>query len=358
MKQNTSPVTASLQRYILVGATLIIVGVVFYLFYRIIEPFLSILFSAFIIAIILYPLYRFIINRFRWNRYLAATLSLILFLLVVILPLSIVIILLFNEIRDAIVFLRTNISDIEQLEQVVYSFIESYGINPQNINLRFEEYMVTAMQFLSQRLGIFITRTGSLITNSIMTMIVAFYLLVDKDALISFIASVSPLNSKDWQKIKRMSVETINGTIKGNLAVILMQGCVGFLGFLIFGIQSPFLLGFIYGIFSLIPNIGAALIWLPSTIYLYITQGILPAAGFLAWCFLTNFIIDQFITPRILGGSANLHPVLMLFAVLGGIQAFGLIGIILGPTIITLFFIALQIYKDLISAKYNELKTK
>lgn len=341
-----------MSKYLTVGATLFIIIVIFYLFYQIISPFLSLIFVAFIIAVIITPLHNVFVNRGHIPVALSAGISLAIFLICAIIPLSIAILLLFNEISDAVVFLRKNVGDISlwetQINQTLQPLFNKYGISYTDVNVNLRDYLLSLAQYISQRLGVFITRTGSLITNSVITLIVTYYLLVDRQRIISFISSVNPLKSKNFLEIQKKSVQTINATIKGNLSIILLQGIVGFIGYLLFGVESPFLLGFIYGVFAIIPNIGAALVWIPSTLYIFTTQGLLSAAGFLAWCYITNFIVDQFITPRILGGSANLHPLLILFAVLGGIQAFGLLGIILGPFIITLFFIAVDIYKDLI----------
>jgi predicted PurR-regulated permease PerM len=344
-----------ISKYLTVGTTLLILFVIFFLFYQIISPFLSIIFVAFIIAVVLSPLHSFIISHITHRVSLSAIIALLIFMICAIIPLSVAILLLFHEISNVVAFLRANVGDIStwegQIENTIRPLLNQYGLRYDDFSIDVQGYLLTLAQYISQRLGIFITRTGSLVTNSIITLIVTYYLLVDKKRIISFISSINPLKSKNFLEIQKKSVDTINATIKGNVIIILLQGLVGFLGFVLFGVASPFLLGFIYGIFAIIPNIGAALIWIPSTLYIFATQGILSALGFLAYCYVTNFIVDQFITPRILGGSAQLHPLLILFAVLGGIQAFGLLGIILGPFIITLFFIAVDIYKDLLKHK-------
>jgi predicted PurR-regulated permease PerM len=354
MKEATQDLLSKhISKHLAVGATLLIVVAIFFFFYKIIAPFMSILFVAFVITVILSPLQHKFIEQFKLKKSFAAIAVLFIFLFVAIIPLSIAIILLFNEIKDLIIFLRANVRDITYWEGIINEFLEKnfkkYGLEYSNqIDIDLKEYILRLAQFVSQSLGIFISKTGALISNSIITLIAAYYMLVDKDRIISFLSSINPLKSKKFMEIQKKSVASINATIKGNLTIIILQGFIGFLGFIFFNVQSPFLLGFIYGIFAIIPNIGAALIWIPSTIYIYVVHGPLAAFGFIAWCYSTNFVVDQFITPKILGGSSNIHPLLILFGVLGGIQAFGLIGIILGPFIITLFFIAIDIYKDLI----------
>ena len=139
--------------------------------------------------------------------------------------------------------------------------------------------------------------------------------------------------------------------MRGNLFVAGIQIVLGTLGFLMFGIPAPLLLGVLYGIFSLMPAIGAMLVWGPVAIILFFTHGPLVALLFAAWFVVTNFLLDNFVSPKIIGSQTKLHQLLIMFSVVGGVQQFGLVGVVLGPVIVALAFVAIEMYEEITSPK-------
>ena len=107
-------------------------------------------------------------------------------------------------------------------------------------------------------------------------------------------------------------------------------------------------MGSLYGLASLIPVVGITLVWLPAAAYLIATGNLAGGIGIAVWCIVSNLFMDNVISPKIVAGKTRLHPLFILFGVLGGVQLFGLFGIILGPTIIALSFIALEMYRQLL----------
>ena len=123
---------------------------------------------------------------------------------------------------------------------------------------------------------------------------------------------------------------------------------MGGLGFAIFGLASPVLLGVLYGLASLIPMVGITLVWLPSVAYLLFSGNLIGGIGLVIWCKGSNLFMDNFLGPKIVAGETRLHPLFILFGVLGVIQIFGLFGIVLGPTIVALSLIALEMYRHIL----------
>ena len=115
-------------------------------------------------------------------------------------------------------------------------------------------------------------------------------------------------------------------------------------GFWIFGVPNAILWGSFAAIAALIPGIGTALVLTPAILFLFARGEIFSAIGLLAWGVGVVGLIDNFLGPRLMGRGIELHPLIILLSVLGGIGFFGPIGFLLGPLIVSLFFALLDIY--------------
>jgi predicted PurR-regulated permease PerM len=131
---------------------------------------------------------------------------------------------------------------------------------------------------------------------------------------------------------------TINGVIRGYLLIALIQGILMGLGLVIFGVPNPALWGLVAGIAALVPTIGTGLVAIPIIIYLYTTGDTASAVGFLAWATVIVGLIDNLLNPIIVGRKINIHPLVILFSVLGGIALLGPAGILVGPLIVSLLY--------------------
>ncbi|MEK7611001.1 MAG: AI-2E family transporter [Patescibacteria group bacterium] len=193
-----------------------------------------------------------------------------------------------------------------------------------------------------------LSQTFGLILNGLLTLLVTFYLLMNKETITGYFHSVNPLGQTDTDRLVSRATEVMSATIRGNFIVLAVQAVLGGVGFAIFGLSSPVLLGALYGLASLIPVVGITLVWLPASAYLILFGDLASGIGIAAWCVVSNLLMDNVISPKIVAGETRLHPLFILFGVLGGVPMFGLFGIVLGPTIIALSFIAIDIYRQLL----------
>jgi predicted PurR-regulated permease PerM len=115
------------------------------------------------------------------------------------------------------------------------------------------------------------------------------------------------------------------------------------IGFTLFGVGTPVLLGILYGIASFVPGIGALLVWVPVALFQVLQGNIGAATGIVAWSVLQWVFYENYLGPVIIERRARLHPFLILLGVLGGIGKFGLLGIFLGPTMVALGLIGLEL---------------
>jgi len=137
------------------------------------------------------------------------------------------------------------------------------------------------------------------------------------------------------------------------MLVAFIQGVLAGIGYFIFGVKSPVLLGVLTALAALIPVVGTAIVWGPTVIIYFFnamasndSTGIALSLGLLAYSIFPVSIIDNFIRPKIIGDKSKTHPILVLLGILGGVATFGFVGILLGPIIITLFVTFIDIYHE------------
>lgn len=173
-----------------------------------------------------------------------------------------------------------------------------------------------------------------------------FYFLKDGVHLRETIVTLSPLSDDTDKKIlERLSV-AINAILKGYLFIALVQGALMGLGLWLFGVPNPVLWGVLAGIASLIPTVGTALISVPAILFLFATGARGEAIGLMVWSGVLVASIDNLLTPIVVGKKMSIHPLLVLFSVLGGIVLIGPVGILIGPLTLSFIYTLMSIYQN------------
>ena len=321
-------------------------------FVYVIRFFAAPLFYAILIAAFSYPLYQWIVKKLKGRERLAAFLSILLLFVFVLIPLSVIVVLL---IRDSF---------------VLYSSAQSYvgqwvAYGTENINKL--EYLLP--QIVREQLGSIDWKSSAVqavqtITNFVFTQLQQltknavgvvgmifimlyslFYLYKDGPHWVQKLIEYSPLDDDDEKLFIKKFVSTAKATLPGTLAIGAVQGVLGALAFWVLGITAPIFWGLVIMLFSIIPVIGAFIVWVPVVIFLLI-QGAWVSAIFLAlYGMFVIGLADNFLRPVLVGSKTKIHPLLILLSTLGGIAIFGFTGIILGPIIAALFLTVLEIYR-------------
>jgi predicted PurR-regulated permease PerM len=206
---------------------------------------------------------------------------------------------------------------------------------------------------LSVQIGSFLARTGSTIFKTIFVYFATFFLLMHKRELKLYVLHTRIVPREYFVILERRTRDLINGIVRGNLLILFLQIIVATIIFSLFSLPAPVLLGFLYGMLGFLPAIGPALLWIPIIATMLILGQIWSAVALSLTMLGSNVLIDNIIGPRIIGDQTKLHQAIVMFSVLGGISQFGLLGIVLGPTIIALTLICIDIYKDILTATVN-----
>ena len=171
-----------------------------------------------------------------------------------------------------------------------------------------------------------------------------FYAFRDGERFTRWLVHVSPLSDTEDEVILSRLALAVRSVVVGVLLVSIIQGVVAAVGFSLFGIERAVLWASIAAIAALLPGIGTSVIMIPAVTYLFVTGDVANGIGLTIWALFAVVIIDNIISPYLMSRGNKLHPFIILLSVLGGISIFGPIGFVIGPVIISLFMVLLEIY--------------
>jgi predicted PurR-regulated permease PerM len=171
-----------------------------------------------------------------------------------------------------------------------------------------------------------------------------FFLLREGSALSVRIRQAIPLSMEHKRYLFSKFITALRATVKGNIAVAAVQGALGGVIFWILGIQGPLFWGVLMAFLSLLPAIGAALIWVPVAIYFFVTGDIWSGVILTAFGVLVIGLIDNILRPILVGKDTQMPDYVVLISTLGGMALFGLNGFIIGPVIAAMFIAAWDLF--------------
>ena len=199
------------------------------------------------------------------------------------------------------------------------------------------------MSFIGDKIFSGLKAATALSINFVLMLFIMFYFFKDGHRIVGYIMTISPLSTHDEilliERIKTVGRSAIIGTI----ATAVVQGALGMVGFAIAGIPW-FFWGFVMGFASLIPVVGTALVWVPCTAYLFMIGQSGSAIFLLIWSVVVVGMSDNFVRPYFMKGDTGMSSVIAFFSILGGMNIFGILGIIYGPMIFGICAILLYIY--------------
>ena len=326
--------------------TLVLMGVTgfaLYLCYRLAAPLLPALAWALALAVLFTPLQRWMESKIS-SPSLAALFSVLVIGLIVVVPTIFVGQQLTQQAAKGAATIEAKIKSGEWRRAVearprlaqVTSLVE------EKIDL--SETVKTLTTWLS-------TATGTILKGSVLQMVglcLTFYLLFfflrDRRMALQSLRYLSPLAETDMDRMLRRIGDTIFATIYGTLAVSAVQGLLGGLMFWWLGLPAPLLWGAVMALLGVVPVLGAFVVWLPAALYLVMEGSWEKALILTLWGMLVVGTIDNLLRPLLVGKRLELHTVLAFISVIGGLMLFGAAGLILGPVVLTITMVLLEIW--------------
>jgi predicted PurR-regulated permease PerM len=328
----------------------------FYLLYQILSPFLASIFWAILLATVFYPVFQKLQRLLRKREVLSAMTMTFLVILVIVLPFSLLIVSLANEVVGAYHGLEEMIKTgrleayLEKIRGIPF-FNWTWERLNQSLDLSQADPPRLLLENL-QQVSTFLFNQTSKILKGFSTFVIGFfftllslyYLFKDGGRLFERLKETLPIPKRERDLLILRFKEMVHATIYGGILIAIIQGFLGGVIFWALGISSPILWGTAMSFLSFIPMGGTALIWVPAAILLFVQGAFLKGIILLGLGVLGISMVDNLLRPFFISTKTNIHPLLLFFAVLGGIQAFGLIGLVIGPLIATLCLTLIEIY--------------
>lgn len=350
-EQPQTPFSSTWSRWFFAACILFVL----YLAYHLMEPFLVQVFLAVVLVVVAMPLYEYTLNLMGGHRTLASAITCILLILIFAIPFFFVISLLTAQALD----LYTTVSKLLAGDKLETTFREGLGRLGPMIDQLQDKLGISHADVL-QQVGNLVRKISNLlyenftgllkgVTNLVigvaLVLFVTFYLFMDGAHMAARVLSLSPLPRDMNSRILDDMLRTLRATLKGSVVLAFINGTVSGLGFFVFGVPNALFWGTVMVFASVVPIVGTALVWVPGGIYLIIMGDYGQASGVMIWCLIVSVICDNWLRPKLIGGQADLHPLLTFFAVLGGISYFGLVGLILGPLVLAILLSLIEVYK-------------
>jgi predicted PurR-regulated permease PerM len=336
-------------------ALLVLLAGALYLAFRIVKPFLHPILLAVILAPLLHPVYGWIRSRLRGNSGLAALLTCVLLVLVMLGPLAVVVTALIAQGVESVQAVQGWVESgrlnellatpwVERLRPLMQKYLPL--IDPDRVDLA--ALLVGASKnvgsFLLAKGGVLLSGTGWLLSQMLLMLFVLFYLLCEGEQLLAHLRQLSPLRASQDQLLIERFRAVSRSAVLGTFATAIAQGIAGGIGLAIVGIPGLFW-GAMMALASLIPVAGTTLIWGPAAIYLLLAGRPWAALFLVLYSAIVVGSIDNFLRPLLMKGEAGMSTVFLFFAILGGMQAFGLLGVIYGPVVVALCAALLSLYE-------------
>jgi len=321
--------------------TLVAVSVAFAL---LLKPFFAPIFWACAIGVIFYPFQKRLLAKWPHRRNLVSLCTLFLCVVLVVIPVLVVAssfvtegVSLFQKVQSGELNLADYVDRIKQAFPWLQSAAERFDIDLERIKSQTVEAFTGAGQFLAKRALAVGQNTFQFFLNLGLMLYLAFFLIRDGDAMVSMLIRALPLGDEREKLLFAKFAEVTRATIKGNLLVAATQGALGGLIFWWLGIPGALLWGVVMAVLSLIPAVGAGLIWLPVSLYLYAVGDILNATILVLFGIFVIGLVDNILRPILVGRDTKLPDYVVLFSTLGGLAMFGITGFALGPLLAALF---------------------
>ncbi len=340
--------------------TLLITAVIGYLMYLVLAPFFIPIFWAIILVILFHPYYDWLVRKFAGRKALAsiaACTSIALFLIV---PMAIIGTALAGEVLNLYVWAEDYIQEMStrahKSPMFFYPWVERYlggYVDVEQLNLRSVVASVIreAAGYIGTGLSGFVKGFAAFIIDFILAFFSMYFLFKDGDRLFNMVKDLIPVNSFHKTEIIEKNRGVIYATIYGGVLVGAVQAALGGIAFWYLGIPAALVLTFTMFLATFLPTVGAALVWAPVAVYLLITGDYVGGIGLVIWGIFVIGLIDNFMRPWLVSGRTNLHPLLLFFSIIGAVNAFGMIGIIAGPLILSIGQATIELYHEYVKAK-------
>ncbi|MCL2270257.1 MAG: AI-2E family transporter [Treponema sp.] len=354
--QPEKPSSRPIQSYVL-GAILILLLLAVC---RLLTPFFTALLWSTLLYIMISPLHRRLMRRLDFNtmkgkilRNVWAVVFTLGTLVIIFIPFSLVVSIFLRQLTElghnAISFLNERPQYLHELFEYISDLLRSISgglveINATDLEMQVRTHVTKEMQRMVYLSSNIIKNIGILSINMLVMMFSTFFFYVDGPYLARLVLRNIPIKNEYINTITRKFLDITRNLFLGYIMVALLQSVVAYIIFTIFNVKSALVLSVLAFLLVFVPMIGATIIYIPLTIFKIVNGNILGGVIFFIVSMVFISGIDNVLRPLFLKDRIQLHPLIIFFAILGGIAVFGFNGLILGPVLVILFLTVLDLF--------------
>lgn len=317
--------------------------------FRLVGVFLSYVLFGLFLAYLTYPVYAWLLKRVK-RPTLAASLMLLLIVVVVLVPLAFLLAELVSQVQQVVS--EAGVADPQAILDTLAHRINAFlGLPPQDpdatspgsslVNDVYDTIQDEATQWV-RALPRYLAEA---LIGVFLLAYVVYYSYTDGARWLQVLREVLPMQSDHRETLFREVGHVIRGVMYGTILMSALQAVLAAVGFTIFGVPDVALWSVLVFILALLPIVGAPMVWLPWSVYLVYIGETFRGVGLLLYSAILVNGIEHIIRPKLIGSVADIHPLLVLLGVVGGLAVFGFIGFILGPLVLSVFVTVLSLYR-------------
>jgi predicted PurR-regulated permease PerM len=325
--------------------TLVALGVLGYLLLRLLQPLAGALMSATVLAFLLYPVQVRLSRALKQRHDLSAGIITILTPFVIIAPLSILALVFIHQVSNLITSLKQRTLSISGLSgdlasypvigRVVRLVQQTLPISAQQVQDWALQTAHSALQTAASLSGDLVVGVAGTLVEFVLTLFLLFFLLVDGRIIVRHVARLIPMNGDRRDTLINNLIGVMRAVVYGTAMTALLQGVLIGIGFAIIGLPSPAVFGALAAAAAFIPVIGTATVLVPAILYLVVVDRWGAATFLLVWSGLLA-LGEQLIRPLLTSRHAEVSALAVFIGAIGGVAAFGFIGLVVGPVLISL----------------------
>jgi predicted PurR-regulated permease PerM len=326
-------------------------------------PFYGAIMWGVIIAMLFMPMYRHLLARLNQRRNTAAAIVLLVVVVIGVVPFALITAALAREASVLYLLIDSGEWDpgtylrglFDTMPDWLASLLDRVGLeNFDTLRRRLAAAFAQGSQFIAtQALGIGLNTFG-FVASLCIALYLAFFLVRDGDALAQTAWKAMPLAPRHKRELIDKFIAVVNATVKGTLLVAAIQGALGGLAFWFLGVRGPILWAVLMAFLSLLPMVGAGLVWLPVAAYFLLVGATWKAVMLVTYGLLVIGLIDNLLRPALVGREARMPDYLVMITTLGGMAVFGVNGCVIGPAVAAMFIAVWHIYSATQSADPSE----
>lgn len=315
------------------------------------SPFLRSAAFALVLSVGFYPVHSFV-RRYVRRPNLAASFTTVLLLIAIVVPVVVMGRLISIDARKIVEYVQN--ADRDQIyaqyeltqDKVLLWLSDNLGVGRDTVSDKVKQLPAEVGRLSLIAGSAVVGGAAGFVTQTAFTFLILFFFFRDGEMWLEDITGTIPLRPERIERLFKIVQDTIVASLYGIMGVALVQGILVWIGLWIAGFGAALLLGMLAGICSVIPLVGTGLVWGPAGVYLLLAHQTGKGLFVLIWGLLIVNPTDNIIRPLVLYGRIKVHPLLLIFSILGGILKFGLLGAFIGPLLVALIIAAIQMLRE------------